>query len=221
MKHTYGDKYSIAWFSLAQIVARKEKERALGIYRLLVHSLSDQAVIAQLEGDLLLSFNDDRALECYLKAAHIYEQDLRIAQAAAMYEHILLLNPYHVPHISSLLMLYLRLKNEAKIFTYATLLVHQLSIQQAYTDLEALFGTLSSHLNPLYRAELYSATFFILLEQLAAENQEHEALLSTYLTKALNALTDTENSKQLQQFLAKLALVNTLYHEQALALLAR
>ena len=58
MKHLPSDKYNVAWFKLAECVARGEKEKALGVYRLLVHSLDEPAFIRQLEGDLLLAFKD-------------------------------------------------------------------------------------------------------------------------------------------------------------------
>ena len=50
------DKYTIAWFKLAECVAKGEKEKAFGVYRLLMHSLEDQAYAYQLEGDLLDAF---------------------------------------------------------------------------------------------------------------------------------------------------------------------
>ncbi len=58
MKQVPSGKYTIAWFKLAECVSRGEKERALGVYRLLSHSLDDSALVCQLEGDIFLSFND-------------------------------------------------------------------------------------------------------------------------------------------------------------------
>lgn len=87
------DKYTIAWFKLAEFVTRKEKERALGIYRLLVHSLHDDALALQLEGDLLLSFGDEKALEKYTKAAEAYTNLGKHVHAAGIYEHCLALRP--------------------------------------------------------------------------------------------------------------------------------
>ena len=40
----------------SQCVARKEKERALGVYRLLSHSFDDLAFARQLEGDIFSFF---------------------------------------------------------------------------------------------------------------------------------------------------------------------
>jgi len=94
MKHYSSDKYSIAWFKLAECVSRKEKERAMGVYRLLVHSIADEALAAQLEGDLLLSFDDDAANTKYKKAVELYCKQKRFALAVGVCEHILLLRPH-------------------------------------------------------------------------------------------------------------------------------
>lgn len=83
---------TIAWFKLAEFVERKEKERALAIYRLLIHSLSDPAYIAQLEGDLLAAFHDERATESYRRAALVYEKTDRFFAAALAHEQIALLS---------------------------------------------------------------------------------------------------------------------------------
>jgi len=79
-------KSSVAWFKLAEFVGRKEKEKALGIYRLLMHYLSDEAIAAQLEGDLLFSFADEKAIDCYTRAALLYEKQDRLLEAVSLYE---------------------------------------------------------------------------------------------------------------------------------------
>jgi predicted negative regulator of RcsB-dependent stress response len=79
------DKFNVAWFKLAEFVGRKEKERALSVYRLLSHSLPDDAFAAQLEGDLFLAFCDDeRAVDAYQKAARLYEKNGQYDHAALL-----------------------------------------------------------------------------------------------------------------------------------------
>lgn len=85
-------KSTVAWFKLAEFVERKEKERALAIYRLLVHSLNDPAYSAQLEGDLLAAFHDERATESYRRAALVYEKTDRFFSAALAHEQIALMS---------------------------------------------------------------------------------------------------------------------------------
>ena len=74
MNQVVADKYNIAWFKLADCVARGEKERALGVFRLLSHSFDDPALARQLHGDLLLSFRDERAQEKYEEAVTALER---------------------------------------------------------------------------------------------------------------------------------------------------
>ena len=68
-------KFNVAWFKLAEFVGRKEKERALGVYRLLSHSLPDDAFAAQLRGRFLMAFYDEKAVDAYVKAARLYEKN--------------------------------------------------------------------------------------------------------------------------------------------------
>jgi len=89
VKQMSDEKYSIAWFRLAECVSRGQKERALGVYRLLSHSIDDPALAIQLKADLLWTFNDPQAVELYVEAAQAYQKAERLQQAAAVYEHVL------------------------------------------------------------------------------------------------------------------------------------
>ena len=107
MKQVPIDKYNIAWFRLAEYVSRGEKERALGMYRLLSHSFDDQAFACQLEGDILWSFNDNLgAADKYYQAAQLYQEDKRMLQAAAVYEHLIALRPDSFEYVCSLVDVY-------------------------------------------------------------------------------------------------------------------
>jgi len=92
-RQSSNEKYCIAWFKLAECVSRKEKERALGVYRLLAHSIEDEALAIQLEGDLLLSFDDAVAMVKYKQAAELYQKKERFAPAIGICEHIIMLHP--------------------------------------------------------------------------------------------------------------------------------
>lgn len=216
MKHLPADKYNIAWFKLAEFVARKEKERALGIYRLLVHSLDDRAVASQLEGDLLLCFNDLRAIDSYLKAAHVYEKELRIAQAAAVYEHIVLLNPEELQHLSAVTILYLKLDNQVKATEHALNFINNCIVQQAHGLLESFFNNLQEFKNLSCITEFYIATVFALLRHQPTAPE----IITYYIEQTVNQAVKHGNRTQLQQFLSKLALLHEEYHKTALALLS-
>ncbi|MFH1644110.1 MAG: hypothetical protein ABIA74_02950 [bacterium] len=84
---------SIAWFKLAELVNRGEKEKALTFYRLLSHSFDDKAYVSQLEGDLLWFFQDRQALEKYQHAAILYQEEKKLLSAVFVYEHLLTLEP--------------------------------------------------------------------------------------------------------------------------------
>lgn len=80
--------YNVAWFKLADFISRGEKERALSIHRLLMHSVQDVAIAYQLEGDILLAFDDNAALDRYHVAANLYKKAGKIQQAISVYEHV-------------------------------------------------------------------------------------------------------------------------------------
>ncbi len=95
MNQIQANKYSIAWFKLAECVSRRERERALGVYRLLAHSFDDNmAIVYQLEGDIMLAFNEvENAINKYVQAAQLYEKQGELVQAIAVYDHIITLQP--------------------------------------------------------------------------------------------------------------------------------
>jgi tetratricopeptide (TPR) repeat protein len=115
------DTVNVAWFKLAEFVSRKEKERALGVYRLLAHSLPDDAFAAQLEGDLLMAFYDEKAIDAYKKAARLYEKKGQLDHAALLYEQMLVLKPENKEFLVQALRLYELIPNNIKIARCATL----------------------------------------------------------------------------------------------------
>lgn len=90
------EKSSIAWFKLEEVVMRGEKERALTMYRLLIHSVAKESLKVQLEADILRIFGDSQAIFCYIKAADLYISAHEVAQAIFLYKIIIAL----APHIS-------------------------------------------------------------------------------------------------------------------------
>ena len=83
---------SIAWFKLAELIARKEREKALNVFRLLSHSFNDRAYALQLEGDILFSLHDKGASEKHKQAAFLYQKEHQWVYAIALYEHLLSLD---------------------------------------------------------------------------------------------------------------------------------
>ena len=113
MPHKVTEKYNIAWFKLAECVSRGDKERALGVYRLLSHSLHNEAFRAQLEGDIWLSFGElENAITQYREAAYKYRLNNQLFEAASVFEHLQLLDPATDFYITAAQELYTDLKEK-------------------------------------------------------------------------------------------------------------
>ena len=97
---------SVAWFKLAYLITRKEREKALSVYRLLSHSFEDRAYALQLEGDILWALADQLASEKYKQAAFLYRQEKRWVNAIAVCEHMLSLDQTNLDLRGILLDLY-------------------------------------------------------------------------------------------------------------------
>lgn len=97
----------IAWFKLADLISRKEKEKALNLYKLISYSFADKAYALQVEGDILWSLEDNSALEIYTQAAYLYKKEKKILDSAAVYEHLLTLDPENSDYLKTLIFLYL------------------------------------------------------------------------------------------------------------------
>lgn len=99
----------VGWFRLAELITRREKEKALSLYRLISHSFDDKAYVLQVEGDILWALKDENAIEKYSQAAYLYKKEKKFLSAAAVYEHTFLLQPKNVNNLKSLILIYLLL----------------------------------------------------------------------------------------------------------------
>lgn len=133
MKHVISDKYSIAWFKLAQCIAKGERERAMGIYRLLSHSIENIAYAKQLEADLYLYFQDTQsAVHKYKEAAAVYKEHQAYIQAIALYEYCLVIKPQDLIALAELFKLTMMLHDSQKIFSTAQLYIAVACDQDGY-----------------------------------------------------------------------------------------
>lgn len=118
MKQAPQDKYSVAWLKLAECISRREKERALGVYRLLSHSFENPAAAYQLEGDILLAFSDQAgAIKMYEKAAQKYYEQEELLPATAVYENLFVLTGNQV-YVDKIIALCAQLKQATQMFKY-------------------------------------------------------------------------------------------------------
>jgi len=152
MKQAPSGKYTIAWFKLAECVSRGEKERALGVYRLLSHSLDDSALVCQLEGDIFLSFNDKKqAATNYYQAAQLYKKDNRILEAAAVYEHLLTIQPEDKRYRTVIINLYNQLNIQSKVKEHVTFLVDHLLKNEKFDEIERIMEKVDPNVRTLVK----------------------------------------------------------------------
>lgn len=97
---------SLAWFKLADLIARGEREKALSVFRLLAHSLADKAYVLQIEGDILWFMDSTASIEKYKQAAFLYQKEKRWIDAIALQEHVLEMRPDAFDPLATLLILY-------------------------------------------------------------------------------------------------------------------
>lgn len=195
------EKYSIAWFKLAELVSRKEKEKALGLYRLLFHALEDKALGYQLEGDLLFAFSDKQAIESYYKAASFYEKNFKLIQAANLYENMHALAPERIEFSLKLVSLYTQLNNLQKVEKAYKSMILSYIINHDWIHIDNI---ISNDIEKCKQAKFYGYTCLMLLDYESNNN----AKLNFYLDKTINQFTKADknniNNKELQSFLLKL-----------------
>lgn len=212
MKQISADKHTIAWFKLAECVSRGEKERALGVYRLLSHSLDDQAFAQQLEADLLLSFKEKNlALKKYTDAAFMYEKAGRLVQATAVFEHLLTLHPTDISYRERLIELYATQKIEAKKIEHQlgliTTLIELHEIKKARTLLEVIdVGQQSSQI-------LHTWQMLIFAE--IEDEDTFNKIINQHIESIIEWCIEYDEVKIMREFLAQLKVRDKTLYECA------
>jgi len=216
MKQVPSDKYNVAWFKLAQYVSRREKERALGVYRLLSHSISDAAYACQLEGDILLAFNDEQAEHKYLKAAQLYAQQQQLLHAIAMYENLLLFKPKNIYYVLPLVTLYIEVQKQERVDAMLELLGTVFHTVSSSATLQEC-GNLICHVQDIkIKLKLYEQYLFAVI---AHNKTAQEVTQCIDITIAL--LLEQSDSTHLQQLLVRLQAVDQNYYEYAHSALSK
>lgn len=151
MKQTLGNKHTIAWFKIAECVSRGEKERALGVYRLLSHSFNDNAVARQLEADIHLSFGEhNAAIVFYRQAMDLYQKSNRSLEAAAVCEHLMVLCPNDISLRREAIRLYISLNSVSKVQMHVRKALDDLFVADNKQGLQELLSTLRAYSDELY-----------------------------------------------------------------------
>lgn len=216
MKSEFVEKKTIAWFTLAECVSRGERERAFGVYRLLSHSLDDRALALQLEGDLFCAFNlPTEALEKYDKAMRIYKQAGKLLEAAAVCEHMRLLDASNLMHMQHALELYSILQFEDRAAELLVLLVTT-HVQQGLYDAACGVATVVHELHN------YGKQGFCYERVIAALLQMQGVPIhvrTLYVQKAISAYIQHGAQEQITQLLGNLSARDQEVYQVAVKLL--
>lgn len=211
MRQVSSDKYTIAWFKLAECIARGEREKALGVYRLLSHSIDDPAYALQLEGDIFWTFNDcNAALEKYHEAAVLYKINQKYSQAFSVWEQILLLVPHHIRTLEILVNLSLELKDYSKIKTYSQILYQAYEQHHAYSKLIDLVEMIVAYISIDEQAIWYRKTSLLFIHQIP----EAIELVNKTLRKTIDLLIKLDNLEQLRLFVSTVQAINQRYYQE-------
>lgn len=205
------DKYNVAWFKIAECVSRGEKERALGVYRLLSHSFNDNAVARQLEGDIYCAFKDyHQATDLYKQAAEQYKKSGRFLESAAMYEHLIILSSQQIFFIRNAFEMYKKLGITIKVEKYGMVIAQQLVHNREWDEIMHLLEQLSEEAWCTVRARIYQCIISTLHDM-----QESDDRLKDYTQKAIDDLFLVEDPTSLQEFLSAIQAIDTELYEYA------
>jgi len=214
MRQVASDKYTIAWFKLAECIARGEREKALGVYRLLSHSLEDPAFALQLEGDILWAFNDSSgAIARYRDAAQLYHKSSNYRHAAGLYEQLALLVPHNIQILTALVTIYKSLALIPSMMHHGLALSTLFIAQKRYDDLLNLLISLEEIVGLSALSAEYTKGCINIIEY-APELVDHG---SHFLRKAIQSLLQANNYDQLTLLVSTVHALHSSYHQDALS----
>jgi hypothetical protein len=211
VKQELAQKYNVAWFKLAEYVSRKEKERALAIYKLLAHSLNDQAFAAQLEGDLLLAFADEAAFDRYGQAVRFYLSAEKSAEAAAVYEHMITLEPSTDEQFTLIVELYPLLSSQVRAVESTQHMLRWLLGKKEYETVSALLDRMSEKVIVPSVLHLHQE---LVTAWIKSENPPTDSIM-VHVKKIIDYYLEIKQQKQLQTFLITLKMLHDVLYEKA------
>ena len=195
MEQVSKHKYQVAWFKLSEFIRRGEKERAIGIYKLLMHTIDDSAFAKQLEGDLLLFFADPDAPACYIAAAQLYKKNDKLAQATAIYEHLVAQFPHDINFFRTLISYYTELNHPTRTTLSLTRLLPAIVPVQPAETVHQAIENVCMLLEKTEQAQLYSTFVCALIKH----DQVHRDVLDQLIQKTLSLMSTHEQKAFLKQ----------------------
>jgi|GEM_PF-2631593 len=205
MKSVFTEKKNVAWFTLAECVARGERERAFGVYRLLSHSLDDRALAAQLEGDLLCAFNmPDEALERYDRAMRVYKQNGKLLEAAAVCEHMRFIAPDNLNYTQEALVFYSIAQSVERVAELLCEYVAQALQQGGHENSHGAACTIAQVIENLHGYARQGFCHEQVMNMLAAMVDAPAHVRTFYAQKTANAYVQHGSGEELKKFLSRL-----------------
>ncbi|HLW73118.1 MAG TPA: hypothetical protein VKR54_03645 [Candidatus Babeliales bacterium] len=217
MKQTQFDKHTIAWFKIAECVSRGEKERALGVYRLLSHSFNDNAIARQLEADIYCSFGEiEQAFPLYQQAMEWYTKSDRFLEAAAVGEHLVVMRSADISLRRDMVQLYLSLGMITKIREHIHVLVELFGQKQQWYDVKNMIIECARFADGSGRVGIYSDIIV----------RAHKVgcpwdIIAYSIEQALDDLCHVDNEKCIQGFLLSLHAFSNELHDHAVMYLKK
>lgn len=208
MKHVQQDKYNVAWFTLAECIARGEKVRALGVYRLLSHSIDDVAFARQLEGDIWMAFDDkEQAKTKYQEAAILYRTSGKLRESAAVHEHLHDMEPENIEIITRLIDTYRHLKDTVKLCEHLTSLFKLYILKNLIPTAQSILEELDKLAEQTPVAELHQHMLFALIR----DKHHSQEIAHQHLKAAIQGFSNSENTHGLQRLLSSLEALHKQY----------
>ncbi len=215
MKQVPSERSSIAWFKLAEVIGRGERERAFSLFRLLIHSFDDQAFSKKLEADIWVSFDIQEAESHYKESAHLYKQDEKWMQALGIYELLVHYCPDSVHYYEQVIELCDALKFQDKK------LLAQKDICKLFLEQGQIEKALD--LFVLFEKDLKEVDVFAFHQKIIIAALHHkytkQVVLNLYLKKALDGLFRASSESEIKEFLAKIRALSFAWHKDAVTYL--
>lgn len=208
---------NVAWFKLAEFIRRGEKERALSLYRLLIHSISDEPFLKKLEADIWFLFSPKKSEVYYHEAAHAYLKADKKMEALFIFELLGERYPVSSQYYEQVIRLAGDLDDQEKKKNYQKKLYQSHLKNGAIEKGLALFKELEKQLKD---ADTFTFHKELVLQALK-HNYAEQKVIKTSLQKALDGLIRTAPKADLQQFLSLVEELNQAWHKDAVAYLSK
>ena len=215
MKQYVGEK-SVAWFKLAECIGRGEKERALGLYRLLTYSFEDQAFVKKLEAEIIATFDKELAAKEFVHAAHLYFSRGDVKETLFIYELLHEMFPEKIEYIERLIDLTASYSYQDRLLFYQQQACSLFLQDGKCAKAAELLSVLKEHLDGKAYVQLTQLFVCKALEFKVA----NQSLVTYYLHETLATYLRFGFDRELQQYMASLQVLSAVWHQDAVTYLS-